>query len=210
MNDDELTGSKFLFLGNQLWLDFLNTKIKQGGDWVDLLGSFADFVDWLGEAEVLDRPHAQEALRRWSKPTEQAAILEEVRAFRAVLYAAVESITQGKTVPREAVEAINRVLRHHRRSFQLVWDGAELVSRYEGEITEPVHLLATMAESAAQALTGGDVTLTRKAENPACVLHFHDTPHNHTRRWGRLETCGNRRKAAAHYQRSHSRSISKE
>ena len=194
---------QFLFLGNQLWLDFLNTKIKQGDEWVDMLGSFADFMDWLEQAQVLDSVHARESLRRWSKPSQQAAILEEVRAFRAALHSAVERVTSEKAIPGEVVEAINHVLRQHQRSLQLVWNGEKLVSRYEGEITESIHLLAPMAESAAQALTGADLMLTRKCENPACVLHFHDTTKNHTRRWCSMEVCGNRHKAAVHYQRTH-------
>ncbi len=201
LKGDERKQSGFLFLGNQLWLDFLNTKIKRGGEWVDLLSDFANLIRWLEEARVLDGLHAQEALCRWPDPSERETIVGRARSFREALRPAVESVTQAEAVSGEVVEAINDVLRHHCRRLELAFDGDKLVSRYVGEVTEPLHLLAPMAESAAQALSGDDTTLTRKCENPACVLHFHDTTKNHTRRWCSMETCGNRMKAAAHYRR---------
>ncbi len=192
---------KFLFLGNQLWLDFLNTLIKQNGERIDLLGDFADFVRWLRETEALDEDEAQEALRRWPSPSEQAHILEEARSFRAILHTAVESVTRSEAVAGAVVDAINGVLRRHCRSLRLDYDGSKLTRQYVGEITEPIHLFAPVAESAAVALTGDDLSLTRKCENPICVLHFHDMSKNHARRWCSMETCGNRIKAATHYKR---------
>ena len=192
----------FLFLGGQLWLDFLNTQIMQQGERVDLLNDFADFVRWLREAQTLDESEAQEVLRRWPKPSQQADILEQARAFRSVLRAAAERITLGERVTEEAVSAINSVLQRHCPSQRLVWEGDTLTTQYDGTITEPVHLLAPVAVSAAESLTSEDLSLTRKCESPTCILHFHDTTKNHTRRWCRMETCGNRHKAAAHYHRN--------
>ncbi len=200
-SDDARGASRFLFLGNRLWLDFLNTHIKQDGEWVDLLDRFADLVHWLVEARVLDDIEAQEALRRWPNSPEQAQILAQARSFRAVLRAAVENITRAQPITGEVVSAINGILRNHCRSLELTFAGDKLTSQYVGAITEPLHLLAPIAESAAQALSGDDIALTRKCENPTCVLHFHDTTKNHTRRWCSMETCGNRMKAAAHYAR---------
>jgi len=201
--DIEREPPAFLFLGNQLWLDFLNTRIKQSGEWVDLLGGFADLMRWLEEAGALDGAHAREALRRWPDLREREALCEQARSFRETLRAAAGSVTRGEAASGEAVEAINGVLRHHRRRLELTRDGDKLIRRYVGEVTEPLHLLAPVAESAARALSGEDLALTRKCENPACVLHFHDTTKNHARRWCSMETCGNRSKAAAHYKRVH-------
>lgn len=193
--------TSFLFLGNRLWLDFLNTQIKQNGEWVDLLGDFTDLVRWLKEAQVLDNNEAQEALHRWPAPAEREKIVEQARTFRAVLLTAAEKVTQAEPITGEVVSSINGILHAHCRSLELAFEGDKLVSRYIGKITEPLHLLAPVAESAAQSLSGDDQTLTRKCDNPACVLHFHDTTKNHTRRWCTMETCGNRIKAASHYKR---------
>ena len=202
-SDNARNSTDFLFLGNRLWLDFLNTHIKQNGEWVDLLGDFTDLVRWLMEAQVLDDGEAQEALRRWSTSSEQEEIVEQARAFRVVLQKAAETITRAEPVSGDVVDYINGMLRNHCRSLELVFDGDKLICRYVGKITEPLHLLAPVAESAAQSLSGDDLTLTRKCDNPTCVLHFQDTTKNHTRRWCTMETCGNRVKAATHYKRLH-------
>lgn len=195
--------TNFLFLGNRLWLDFLNTRIKQNSEWVELLGDFTDFIQWLKEAQVLDADEAQGALHRWPAPAEREKIVEQARAFRAVLMTAVEKVTRAEPMTTDIVSPINAILHAHCRSLELAFEGDKLVSRYFGKITEPLHLLAPMAESAAQSLSGDDQTLTRKCDNPTCVLHFHDTTKNHTRRWCTMETCGNRIKAASHYKRVH-------
>ena len=43
----------------------------------------------------------------------------------------------------------------------------------------------------------------RRCAHPACVLWFHDTSRNGTRRWCSMETCGNRIKAGRYYRRTH-------
>jgi hypothetical protein len=43
----------------------------------------------------------------------------------------------------------------------------------------------------------------RRCAHPACVLWFHDTSRNGTRRWCSMEACGNRSKAGRYYRRTH-------
>jgi predicted RNA-binding Zn ribbon-like protein len=43
----------------------------------------------------------------------------------------------------------------------------------------------------------------RRCAHPACVLWFHDTSRNGTRRWCSMEACGNRAKAGRYYRRTH-------
>jgi predicted RNA-binding Zn ribbon-like protein len=42
----------------------------------------------------------------------------------------------------------------------------------------------------------------RRCAHPSCVLYFHDTSRNGTRRWCSMEACGNRAKAGRHYART--------
>lgn len=199
--DTSRHAASFLFLGNRLWLDFLNTHIKQNDEWVDLLSNFTDLIRWLEEAQILNHSEAQLAMSRWSASSEREEIVQQARAFRTVLQTGVEKITRAEPITGEIISSINSILHNHCRSLELAFDGDKLVSRYVGKITEPLHLLAPIAESAAQSLSGDDQTLTRKCNNPTCVLHFHDTTKNHTRRWCNMETCGNRIKAATYYER---------
>ncbi len=59
----------------------------------------------------------------------------------------------------------------------------------------------TGAESAADLLCTGDLSLVKKCQHDACILYFYDTTKNHARQWCSMELCGNRMKAAMHYRR---------
>ena len=48
-----------------------------------------------------------------------------------------------------------------------------------------------------------DPSRVRRCGRQGCVLLFFDTSKNSTRRWCDMAVCGNRVKAAAHYQRHH-------
>jgi predicted RNA-binding Zn ribbon-like protein len=45
----------------------------------------------------------------------------------------------------------------------------------------------------------------RHCAHPSCVLWFHDTSRNGTRRWCSMDACGNRAKAGRHYARTRGR-----
>lgn len=63
---EERTAGKFYFIGNDLWLDFINTQVVAEGRPVDRLTSFADLIAWLEEAKVLDGRQATCSNRRSS------------------------------------------------------------------------------------------------------------------------------------------------
>jgi len=46
-------------------------------------------------------------------------------------------------------------------------------------------------------------TRIKRCANEACVLYFYDTSPKNARRWHDMKICGNRAKAARHYQRRH-------
>ncbi len=59
--------------------------------------------------------------------------------------------------------------------------------------------------SASALLCSQDLSLVRRCQNEACTLFFLDVTKNHTRRWCSMQSCGNRAKVAAHYQRNKAR-----
>ena len=49
----------FLFVGNQLVLDFINTQIVLNGRSIDLLATFSDLVAWLVHVHLLTGEEAE-------------------------------------------------------------------------------------------------------------------------------------------------------
>ena len=190
----------FLFVGNSLWLDFVNTQIVEEGRPRDLLEHYSDFMDWLRQAGTLSLEEGERLTQMWKE--EGAVILEQAHDLRRTLRGLAEQLATGGAASEDMLAAINARLRHNPsyRVLARTECGLESALRYAWK--QPEDLFAPIAEAAADLLVNGDSALVRKCENPACILFFYDTTKNHARRWCSMSGCGNRMKQAAHYRRS--------
>ena len=193
--------SKFLFLGNRACLDFANTQVVDGGRPVDLLGGFGDLVAWLSEAGLLESDAAEDALRRWDGTPEGERAFGKALSFRAALRGAFERVAEDEPVPGEAVDEVNALLANRPGRDELVRTGEGFERRFRWEARDAEHLLAPVADSAADVFGRDDASLVKRCENPECVLLFYDTSRTHARRWCSMAACGNRMKARAHLER---------
>ena len=214
-----------LFVGNALWLDFVNTRYIVRNRPVDVLESFGALVDWLAESGALSADDAQAAIARWDGTAEGAGVLAQALALRDTLRDLAEllasgsearagkaSRTRGHAAPvamAAAVAAINGVLRANVCYDELTFAPARAGTgaRFERHARQtgpaPLRLLAPLADSASELLCGGgDTSRVHRCGNPKCVLYFYDTTRNGRRRFCSPEGCGNRVKAAARYRRS--------
>lgn len=136
--------------------------------------------------DLFDEPSGvTEWLAEHGFATGSAAALREVRlALRTVL----EGGDRGP---------LNAVLARGTRTPVLGPDGP-------GEIVDvdPAWRPAWDAAVAHLRLLAARPDRVRRCAHPACVLYFHDTSRNGTRRWCSMEACGNRVKAGRHYARS--------
>jgi len=193
--------NRFLFVGNYLCLDFINTEMVVAGQPVDRLSRFDNLVAWLVQAQTLDAKEAEEILGNWNSKPEAESTLKKAIKLRVSLREMAERLVKGKTVPQSTMAAINEWLAHQTGHAELKRLRGGFEKRFRAEFREPAQLLWPVAESACDLLCYTDLTLVKKCENPACVLFFYDTTKNHSRRWCSMSACGNRMKVAAHYQR---------
>lgn len=198
--EQEQVNEKFIFVGNRLWLDFVNTEIVKGVERVDLLGDFQDFLDWTIAAGVASKAQAAEKEKRWSE-TERQAALSSAREFRAALRETAERLCASRRVKDSAIDLINQFLRDRAGYMELRRNKRGYEKHFHSEMMEASQLLSPAADSAADSLSLDDLSLIRKCENPSCILFFYDVSKNHVRRWCSMSACGNRMKAAAHYER---------
>ncbi|MBI3650844.1 MAG: CGNR zinc finger domain-containing protein [Acidobacteria bacterium] len=197
----EKTSDQFYFIGNNLGIDFVNTLVSDGEKPVDLLASFADFVHWLSALQVIEAAQAKEFLKRWSDSPESATAFQQVVEFREVLKQLFERIVHGRTIQQKSIDAINALLRLQLGYAELRRVKGGFEKRFHSSLDEPLHLILPIAEAACDLIGYGDLSLIKQCENPPCVLFFYDTSKNHARRWCSMNLCGNRAKAAAHYQK---------
>jgi len=189
----------FLFIGNNRALDFVNTEKMQEGVRTDLLTAPADLARWLTEVgagtEAAAVPDGAEGER----------VLGAARHLRAALREMAGELAEGRPAPAAALVAINDVLRRRAVYSQVERGAAEGYVRQEvvADRADTVGVvLAPIADAAADLLIAGEPSRVHKCESTRCILFFYDTSKNQTRRWCRMDGCGNRAKAAAHYART--------
>lgn len=186
----------FLFLGNQLALDFLNTRPLQNGELVELLPDFAALLRWLSAAGVLTARQAA-ALRRGGKDTQRVpAAFDAALHLREALRKEILTWEAGAPLHTSMIEELNRWTAAHPRRTRLMATRDSLLREPWFPMEEPEDVLGPLADSAAALFA--DVERERVRMCGQCVLHYYDTSRKGTRRWCSMQLCGNRAKVAAY------------
>lgn len=189
----------FHLIGNNLSLDFVNTKIADGGKVYDLLSDFRDLVGWALATEMVEKGEADLITASWTK--NGSKLLQKALQLRTTLHELFTAIIQGRSVPELQIEEINKLLAQQSGWSELGKNDVGFEKRFRSDFHDPTQLLVSIAASAADLLCYGRLDLIKKCEANNCVLYFYDSTKNHSRRWCSMEHCGNRAKVAAFYKR---------
>jgi len=187
----------FLFVGNQLIVDFVNTLPVIDGQPTELLPDAAALARWLVAAGLCSPSLVDDWKAVRSKSYMQN--MKALHAFRELARSEIFKLEQGSAISPAFVECINEHLKSHPSISQLsIQDG--VISK--GPLFEPKRpsdVFGPLAEDVAQLLTDRDLQRLRKCSG--CAVHFLDTSKKGTRRWCSMAMCGNRSKVAAYAQR---------
>jgi predicted RNA-binding Zn ribbon-like protein len=193
----------FVFLGERLWLDFVNTDEVHRGVPRDSIHDFDALATWLGAALALDAERVLGLRRRaQQQPSGASAALIEAKRVRASLRRLAEHGATDEATRLDALAEINRVLTRSAgtRRVELREDGSFARTFIPGGDAF-AGLMIPVVESAADALILGELQRVRRCADPRCARVFHDGTRNGRRRWCDMASCGNRAKAARHRQR---------
>lgn len=164
--------------GEPLALDLVNTRWIDSAGRQDLLTDVAGLAIWLDQAGLAGHGPADDAT------------LAAVRTVRDALVAVLTGAPDAA--------ALNEVLAHGRIRRRIA-DGAPVD---ELDVDDPSWRVAWLAaDDYARLLREGPQRI-RACANDRCILHFYDTTRSGTRRWCSMAGCGNRAKAARHYDRA--------
>jgi predicted RNA-binding Zn ribbon-like protein len=182
MNENHLD-----FVGDNLAINFINTRRILEGQLTDTLQSDSDVKAWLRRLEV--------PVAKGSLPFADGVLLKGARELREIALAAVLDRKSGK---KPSLAALNRFLAEAPSHAMLTTDEARKVrvSRVYGKETAEA-FLAPVAEAVADLLADGDFNLVRHCDGNACVMWFYDHTKGHRRRWCTSTGCGNRAKVTA-------------
>jgi len=195
----------FLFLGNHLALDFLNTRPVQNGEPMELLPDFSGLLRWFQAASLLGSREAANLQQQWGQSVRARRALEAMRALRERLRKEILAWEGGGAVHHSTVDELNRLMAGHPMRTRLKANGKEPSTELYFEPHNPEDLFAPLGHSAAMLFASVDRNRVRKCDR--CVLHFHDTSKKGTRRWCNMQLCGNRLKVAAYAARQRSATV---
>jgi predicted RNA-binding Zn ribbon-like protein len=192
------TPSSFVFVGERLWLDFVNTDDLRRGVRVDVLRDFNALVRWLGATGVLDGERAAGIARRADQqPAGAAAALVDARRVRAALRALAERGSVVTKAREDALVEINRVLGRSAGTRRVEsGDDGSFRQAFVPVGDAFAGLMIPVVESAAASLVEQELARIRRCADARCPRVFLDSTRNGRRRWCDMATCGNRAKAA--------------
>jgi predicted RNA-binding Zn ribbon-like protein len=186
----------FLFLGNHLALDLINTRPLQDGKLTELLPDFNALLRWFQAAGLLSLRNTARLLEMWGQSRRARHTVEAIRQLREKLRKQVLIWERGGVLHRSTVEQLNRLMAQHPMLTRLSASGSASRTELWFEPRSPEDLLAPLAHSAAWLFAHTDRKRVRKCAQ--CVAHFLDTSKKGTRRWCSMRLCGNRFKVAAY------------
>jgi predicted RNA-binding Zn ribbon-like protein len=197
------------FVGDHLALDFVNSRCKPAGAWIEWLADGADLLDWLRQAGAIDAAVAARFRAGDARGLDEAAA--QARDLRAWLRAFVERHA-GRPLDADAIAELgplNRLLAEDDEYIEVgVADptrGAEearLAPRRLRRWRSPRQLLLPVAVAIADLVCHADFRLIRACEGSACTILFLDRTKARARRWCSMAVCGNRAKVAAYRARA--------
>ena len=202
-NSDSKDG--FLFLANDLVLDFLNTRPVHDGELTELIPDFRALLRWFQTAGLLRSGQASVLQQRWGGSDRARRIIEAVRQLREKLRKEISSWRRTGALHRSTANQLNRLMADHPMRTRLEASASGPSMELYFEPRQPEDLLTPLAHSAATLFAHVDRSRVRKCDQ--CVLYFHDTSKKGTRRWCSMQLCGNRRKVAAYAARQRRRRL---
>jgi len=187
---------RFLFLGNDVALDFVNTRPVLDIEPIELLPDFKALVRWFRAANLVSSREGADLEQHWSESVRAQRTVQTIRELREKIRKEILEWERDGIVHRSTIDDLNRLMANHPMRTRLRSGGQGLVTQPYFVPQQPEDLVAPLAYGVARLFSNVDRTRVRKCDY--CVLHFHDTSKKGTRRWCSMRLCGNRLKVAAY------------
>lgn len=184
----------FQFIAGDLAVDFVNTVADRLLAPRERLLTGADVDRWARQAGLLTRGGSLHL---------GAREVRRVRAVRECLYRVLRSLSVGEKPHAAALEKFNAAHARALQKHRVVQRGHRLTWEWVTERRDPDRLLGPILERAGDLIVAVPRERLRQCEDVGCGWLFLDRSRAGSRRWCRMEDCGNRAKARRHYEREH-------
>ena len=194
----------FLFVGNQLALDFLNTRLVNELGPLELLPDTASLLRWFSAGGLMNAREKNLAAKAWQNARVAQRFLDELLVFREKLRSTVLRLESGKNPEPAFLHELNHTLLAYPHRYVVVSHRSSTHREtYLDVAAGPSDLWRELADSAAHLLTDVPGARLRKCEG--CVVHFYDISKKGSRRWCSMHLCGNREKVSTYRRKQRAR-----
>lgn len=173
----------FLFIGNNLAADFVNTEVIAQGGRTDLLSSPEWLSSWLETSGIAGGIRCSEK------------DLDNARELRALIRRTFDRVIESKPMQPVDIDQLNTRSNELRRVLSVSNNDYKLSFRLDSS----TDALALIAQTCCELLASTKISSLHKCASEKCILYFVDTSKNQLRQWCSMETCGNREKVRKHY-----------
>jgi predicted RNA-binding Zn ribbon-like protein len=162
----------FLFVGNQLALDLLNTRPVIEGEPTELLSDLDAVVAWFQAAGLVGTAQGVALRRDWKHMPNAGHAVSLIHEFRETLRREVLAWEGGGTIRRSTIEEVNTLLAAHPKLIRLRSHSSgeknDLRTESWYEIQKPSDLLGPLAHAAAELFVR--VFESANTRNACCIF----------------------------------------
>ena len=191
----------FLFVGNHLALDLVNTRLVNEEGPVELLPDTASLRRWCNAVGLLKGAEKDQFAQTWDNSPAVQRFLEEILIFREKLRSTILRLEAGKSPVSAFLQELNARLLAYPHLYVLVSSRSGTRRQTYLNAAHPSDLWRELAGSAAHLITDVPVNRLRKCEG--CVVNFYDISKKGSRRWCSMHLCGNREKVSTYRRKRH-------
>src|SRR5262245_58371476 len=199
------SAAEMRLVGGRLCLDFVNTVDGRKHDSSpgksqplnslllgDKLKEYSDLVAWSQHSGIVRAAEAARLIKESTqKPAAANSVLHRAIAFREALHH-IFTATVLQSGPQSIdLETLNNELLKARKNEKLIRTENGFQWQLIGGETALDRMLWSIAQSAAEFLSTGDLSRRREWGGEECGWLFEDTSRNRSRQWCHMEDCGN-------------------
>jgi predicted RNA-binding Zn ribbon-like protein len=205
MNPIPTPAGEMKLVGGRLCLDFLNTvdgrksnspqsKSQSVNSQVlrDKLVEYSNLVEWSRHTGIVTATEAERLIQASKRSAREAKhVFDRAIALREALYRICKAIIAERRPQSVDLETLNDELLKARTHERLAHRAHGFTWELVGGEAALDQMLWSIAQSAAELLTGGDLSRLRECCGEDCGWMFEDTSKNRSRQWCDMQDCGN-------------------
>ena len=191
-------------VGGRLCLDFINTVDGRKSDSTpkqsrssysvlgDKLADYSDLVEWSRHSGIVTATEAERLIQAGKRKARDAKLVfDRAIALRETLYSICKAVMTGRRPHIVDLEIVNEELVGARTNERLTHGAHGFTWEWVGNEVALDRMLWSIAHSAAELLTTGDLSRLRECCGEECGCVFEDTSKNRSRQWCDMQDCGN-------------------